>query len=64
MSFDKLLIIVFLLLQGISESNMHQYMSPYVDIISRGSLTQGKQTMYLNRFDCTMLKGFFGEFRL
>jgi nicotinate-nucleotide pyrophosphorylase len=32
------------MLQGITEETMHLYMQPSVDIISRGSLTQGLWT--------------------
>lgn len=37
-------------LQGISEEAMHLYMHPCVDIISRGSLTQGTQSVSITLY--------------
>jgi hypothetical protein len=39
--------------QGITEETMHLYMQPSVDIISRGSLTQGTYACNFTAVPCT-----------
>ena len=48
--------LLFKSLQGISEDTMHLYMHPSVDIISRGSLTQGtyvRSVQYRTKRSCS-----------
>lgn len=42
-------------LQGISEESMAGFMSPYIDVISRGSLTQGSPLPHSSRSAMSML---------